>query len=255
MAPTDAVTLCLVTIDPHIEAAVRVSCRASDTLIHLNPKGLLGADRVLSPEGQQIVEQASSTDVVLIAWALDKAPVINTLCHHIRRRSHVPVMALCRGGQQEMIAALAAGVDDVLTFPLYIPLLQAKIAAITRLIEAVQRARTRLLQRHLQRRQPNVQSLAANHLDALAGEMLDELGEVMLLDASDQSTENRDLLLEAEKVLEVETEKVVQDLVADVVEEFVEVTGNALTLIDARHEVYRFGNLALDTTTYRFHAA
>ncbi|RMF62466.1 MAG: winged helix family transcriptional regulator [Bacteroidetes bacterium] len=50
-------------------------------------------------------------------------------------------MALCAGGgQEEMIAALAAGADDVLAFPIYLPLLQSKIAACRRLMDAVRQA-------------------------------------------------------------------------------------------------------------------
>ena len=37
----------------------------------------------------------SAADAVLVAWDLEAAPAINTLCYHLREQAHAPALALC----------------------------------------------------------------------------------------------------------------------------------------------------------------
>ena len=71
-------------------------------------------------------------DVILIAWQLDNAPAINTLSYHARKQIRVPVFALCGGHPEDHVSALAAGTDETLSFPLYVPLVQMKAAVYRR---------------------------------------------------------------------------------------------------------------------------
>jgi DNA-binding response OmpR family regulator len=63
--------------------------------------------------------------------------VLNTLGYHIRRRQGPPVVALYRGGPEERVAALAAGADEAIGFPVHLGVIQARILAQQRLTDAV----------------------------------------------------------------------------------------------------------------------
>jgi DNA-binding response OmpR family regulator len=129
-------TLLLVTDDPAVEAAARLS--APGTEIHVftlagvtDPRGLLGDN------GRRIVEAAAAgADAVLVHFAFDRAPVLNTLGFHLRRRLAVPLIAICVGGPDDRVAALAAGADDAIGLPLHLPRIQARVLAHGRIVDA-----------------------------------------------------------------------------------------------------------------------
>ncbi len=133
---TAPVRYCLVTDDAAVEAALRVSCPLPHEILSFPLEGLVASDYVLSAAGREVISAARSAGAVLVSWRFDLAPDINTLCFHVRKELLAPVIALCRGGQEELIAALAAGADDALTFPLYAPHLHARTFAYRRLVDA-----------------------------------------------------------------------------------------------------------------------
>lgn len=137
-AQPQRVRLCLVCDEETITAAVRIACPPPHDVIVYSLESIVDAQNTLSDYGQRIVQAAGSADAVLVAWRMDKAPVINTLCFQVRRTMRVPVIALCASHPEEQVAALAAGADDAMTFPLYLPLVQMKILAYHRLMDPIQ---------------------------------------------------------------------------------------------------------------------
>ncbi len=128
--------VCLVSDDDLVVAAVRMCCPPPHHLDAVALTTIVDEKNSLSEAGREVVRRAASYDVILLDWEMERAPVINTLCYHVRQTVSAPLMALCRGTQEAEVAALAAGADDALTFPFYPPLLQAKKAAYHRLVEA-----------------------------------------------------------------------------------------------------------------------
>src|SRR5690606_8939756 len=95
--------LCLVRESEQVEAAVRLSCPAPDACQVFAMDGLLSEQNVLSDAGEVVVAAAREAEVVLVEWQLTQAPLINTLGFHLRRGHYAPLVALCRGGQDEWI--------------------------------------------------------------------------------------------------------------------------------------------------------
>lgn len=138
----DHLHIVLVCDHPEVEAAVRISCPPPH-LLHTFPiAGLVNEQNALSTQGEAVVHAAATADVVLIEWEMNSAPVINTLCYHIRRGVLAPLVGLCRGGPYEVIAAIAAGADQAATFPLHLPLLRAYAFSYQRLTQAARTAAT-----------------------------------------------------------------------------------------------------------------
>lgn len=127
--------LCLVCDEETITSAVRIACPPPHEISVFSLDGIVDSQQALSPHGYAIVDAAADADAVLVAWHLDKAPEINTLCYQVRRTARVPVIALCSSHPEEPVAALAAGADDALSFPLYLPLIQMKVLAYRRLMD------------------------------------------------------------------------------------------------------------------------
>ena len=135
-----ALTLCLVTDDAVVEAAVRACCPPPHRLEVFAKRGLVTAQNTLSKHGAAIVEAAGTADAVLVDWDFAEAPALNTLCFPIRRQLRAPVLMLCREGPETMAACVAAGADDALSFPLYPHYLQAKVFSYRRLVQAAREA-------------------------------------------------------------------------------------------------------------------
>ncbi len=136
-ASPDHLKLCLVSNAQMVVAAVRMSCPPPHHVEVFTTDGIVDEQFTLAPYGQRIVRAAADAEAVLVDWRLEQAPVINTLCYHVRSTVLTPVIALCGGGQEDQIAALAAGADDAMTFPMHLPLLQAKTGAYRRLLRDV----------------------------------------------------------------------------------------------------------------------
>ncbi|HEX7069532.1 MAG TPA: winged-helix domain-containing protein [Rhodothermales bacterium] len=131
----------IVADDDAVFQAVRLAYALPDTLERFASAGLVDEHHVLSPHGELIVERAGQADVVLVEWRLDLAPAINTLGFHLRLKPDTPLIALCRNGFDEEVAALAAGCDAAITFPLKPALLQGFVLAHRRLVAAVRAER------------------------------------------------------------------------------------------------------------------
>lgn len=142
MTTPEAFRICLVCDDPIIEAAVHTSYSPPYEIEVFSAAGLLNEKHTLSEHGEGIIDAALSCQVLLLDWAFDDAPAINTLCYHVRRRVAVPIYGLCQGNQDVMSSCIAAGMDDALTFPLYPSYLQAKVLSYHRLVKAAQEALT-----------------------------------------------------------------------------------------------------------------
>jgi DNA-binding response OmpR family regulator len=157
-------TLALVTDDPAVEAAVRLSAPATDFLT-FPMAGVTDARGLLGEGGRRIVEAAASAEAVVVQFDFDRAPVLNTLGFHLRRRLSVPLVALCLGGLEERVAALAAGADDAVGLPLHLPRVQARALAHSRLVEA---ARQQGAERPAAPVAPDVVALGPLRLDRAA---------------------------------------------------------------------------------------
>ena len=129
--------LVLVADSQEVVAAVRASCPPPHRLDVFPLAEVVDARNTLSGAGRGIIEAAPQAEVLLVEWDLARAPVINTLCYHVRADVRVPLVAVCRAGAAEQVAALAAGADDAITLPVYPALLRARAVAYHRLVEAV----------------------------------------------------------------------------------------------------------------------
>lgn len=138
--PCGPVRYCLVCDDEVVETAVRICCPPPHLIETFPLDGLVSENLELSDIGREIIGCARTAEAVLISWRFDLAPMINTLCFHVRRHQSAPVIALVRGGQEDTVAAIAAGADDAMTFPLYPPLLHARTLAYRRLADAARQS-------------------------------------------------------------------------------------------------------------------
>lgn len=133
--PFSSHPLPLVGDDPAIEAAVRLSLPDPNALTPFPLQGVTNEQNTLSAHGQRVVEATQAAGLLLAAWQLDAAPVLNTLSYHTRRVLAGPVVALCRT-PTDAAASLLAGADAFAFFPLDLPLLQARAVAYRRLATA-----------------------------------------------------------------------------------------------------------------------
>ena len=131
---------CLVSSEELITSVVRLGCPEPCRIDVFTFEGMVNQELELSDRGRALVESAKDANAVLIAWHVEKAPIINTLAHHIRQALAGPVIALCSGNHYDKVAALAAGADDAVLLPLYLPLLQAIVVSYRRLANASQRS-------------------------------------------------------------------------------------------------------------------
>ncbi|ACY47514.1 putative two component transcriptional regulator, winged helix family [Rhodothermus marinus DSM 4252] len=132
--PAAPLRLCLITDDPLLVTAVQLSCPPPHELWVFGWQALGGPQHTLSEQGQQLLEAARQASAVLVDWQLAQAPLINTLGFYLRRQATAPLIALCRTGPEAQIAALVAGADAALTFPLQPALIQAHQVAYQRLV-------------------------------------------------------------------------------------------------------------------------
>lgn len=229
--PPSALILCLVSDAEPVRAAVRVCCLPPNRVEVYSLAGFLDPDNTVSATGETVLAAVAAADAVLVDWSMERAPLINTLCYEVRRRAarherFTPLIALCGGSQEEMIAARAAGADEAMGFPIYLPVVQACIAAHQRKAEAVRRATSARLVEKLEEKQEAVQERAEAFVEELTSEN----------DAP-----------EPEAVMRAEA------LVEEIAEEMIEEVEEELVLLDDVHDVAEVGPLRLDRTAYRLH--
>ena len=128
--------LSLVTENELVESTVRLSFPAPHEVRVFSMEGLVGAAHTLAEHGHEVVKAASDSHVLFLDWDFTRAPELNTLCYHVRKSVHTPILALCKGAFEDQVAAVAAGADDALTFPIYPSVLQAKLVSYHRLVKA-----------------------------------------------------------------------------------------------------------------------
>ena len=136
----NAPCFCLVSSDELITSVVRLGCPEPCRIDVFAFEGIVNQELELSKNGKELVESAKVADAVLVAWHVEKAPLVNTLAYHIRKALAGPVIALCIGNHYDKVAAVAAGADDAVLLPLYLPLLQAIVVSYRRLANASQRS-------------------------------------------------------------------------------------------------------------------
>lgn len=130
-------TFCLVSDDPQVELAVRRTLSPSDALRLFSATNLVDERRLLSPHGKSIVEASMSADALLLEMQAERAPELNTVSFHVREKKCAPIVMLCGGGAEERAAAIAAGADLALSFPLSGSELRAIVFAYRRLRSAL----------------------------------------------------------------------------------------------------------------------
>lgn len=237
MPGSKPLSLCLLADSEPVRAAVRIAC-LPPTTVTCNPfAGLLEADNSLSEAGRALIAAAGAADALLVGYSLDQAPLIALLCHEVRRsatgRRFVPVIALCGGSQEDVIGAWAAGVDDVIHFPIYLPLLRARIAAHGRSAAAVRRATSRRLKRKLEAHRPR-DPHAAPMAPAAVGPPGDGRGGVPVSRVAVSAAPPDGHRLEA------------------FVEEMIDEVGAELVILPHADQPCQVGPLRLDQAAYRF---
>ena len=200
----DPIKICLVADSPAVRSAVAISCPEPNEIVCYSLSDVLDDVNAVTTMGESLVAAASAADVVVVSWSMDRAPVIGTLSHRLRKQADVLVLGLCGAGQDEIVGALASGVDDVITLPLYLPLLQAKIASHNRLIRFVRKGAAKKFKKKLRRQQKR----AIERAETLIGRKADELGNSLGKTANVDFTEAEGKLVT----------KVFEDAVGDVVE-------------------------------------
>ena len=135
-----ALTICVVTSNITVASSLKASCPPPNELRLFRNESLVTDQHVISEHGRRIVESAATADVVLVEWSFEEAPAINTLCFQIRRDLLAPVFMIHSSGPETMTACLAAGADDALTLPVYLPYVKAKVLSYRRLITAAKAA-------------------------------------------------------------------------------------------------------------------
>lgn len=140
LSPSQPLRVCLVGDDDAVEAAVLTSLPPPHHVRVFPMAGIVNAHNALSEQGQAAVAAALASDVVLVVWQFEQAPVINTFCYHVRSALRAPVLALYRGHHDDAVAAVAAGADEALTLPLFPALLHARAFAYRRLVAAAREA-------------------------------------------------------------------------------------------------------------------
>lgn len=134
----DAANFCLVSDNEIVNSVVKLGCPEPCHIQIFDFEGLVNERLELSQKGHQVVAAAQKADGILVSWHLDKAPIINTLGYHIREALAGPLIALCGANQYDKVAALAAGADDAIMLPVYLPLIQAIVISYRRLTKASQ---------------------------------------------------------------------------------------------------------------------
>ncbi|HUF07818.1 MAG TPA: response regulator transcription factor [Rhodothermales bacterium] len=135
-----ALTICLVTNDNDTASSVKASCPPPNVVHLFSREGLVNEQHTISDHGMRIVESAATSDAVLIDWSFEQSPAINTLCFQIRKQVVAPVLMVSRDGPETLTACLAAGADDAINLPVYLPYVQAKVLSYRRLVRAARDA-------------------------------------------------------------------------------------------------------------------
>ncbi len=133
---------CLISDDELITSIVRLGCPEPCEIECFGFDELVNKQIELSEKGRSIIEQSRNADAVLVAWQLDRAPLINTLGFHLRKQLAGPVIALSNGSYHDEVAALAAGADYAVTLPVFQSQIQAMVIAYGRLTYASQQSDT-----------------------------------------------------------------------------------------------------------------
>ncbi len=140
MSTPPALHLLLATDRAVCAAQVKASCPPPHH-VTVVPRGPLVTDsKVLSPSAEALVARAAGADVLLVEWALDEAPALNTLCYAVRKGVRTPVIMLAPDLPDARAAAIAAGADDAVPLPFSIAAVQARVLSYRRLVEAVRAA-------------------------------------------------------------------------------------------------------------------
>lgn len=136
MGDNGTISICLVTNDVQTVRSVKASCPPPHTVHVFSQEHLVNEHHTISDHGMRIVEKAAVSDAVLVDWSFQEAPAINTLCFRIRRDLLAPVLMISQDGPETVTACLAAGADDAIQLPVYLPLVQAHVLSYRRLIQA-----------------------------------------------------------------------------------------------------------------------
>lgn len=136
MSNNGTLSICLVTSDIETIRSVKASCPPPNVIHVFSQDQLVNEHHTISDHGMHIVDKAADADAVLVEWSFQEAPAINTLCFRIRRDLLGPVLMVTREGPETLTACLAAGADDVIQLPVYLPLVQAHVLSYRRLIQA-----------------------------------------------------------------------------------------------------------------------
>lgn len=242
--PHSPFKLCLVCDALSVKATLQHSITPPHQLLVYPLDGILDEQQALSKQGKALLKAAKGVDAVMVRWDMEQAGLINTLCYHIRQKHQVPVFALCSGGQEEMIAALSTGADDVVHLPLFLPVLQAKAASYARLAQAVRVSAARKVKKKLGRRNKAVIDTEQRVEEAV--EALEQRIEKIAIPEKAH---------EVELVVEQAMGELMEDIVEDLVEDFTQELDHVLLPHsgDGQALALEVGPLRLDVQGYRFY--
>jgi len=130
--PGAGLHLCLCGGDARLIAALRLCCPPPHQLTEVPAPETDGRAGMDDAAWQLYAGTIPEVDAVVRAWDLQEAPWINKLGYILRKRG-TPFLVICGGSQVEQTAALLAAADDVITIPLHLPMLKARLVAYHRM--------------------------------------------------------------------------------------------------------------------------
>jgi DNA-binding response OmpR family regulator len=240
--------LCVITEADTVRAAIRICCLPPNEVAFFSLAGFLDEDHAITEYGEGLLTSAQNSSAVLVDWSLGQAPVINLLCYEVRKRAGeletaIPVIALCSGSPEEVIAARAAGADEAMGFPLYAPLIQASVVSHRREVEAMRRAETTKLIDKISDTRDEAMRLAGAKAEDLVDGFEERLQSLVTV-GSGAGT--------ADGGFAVDTASFTEALVEHITDNIIENMEEELALVDPTLDTTRVGPLALDRKAYRF---
>ncbi len=248
MIELSIMNVCLISDSEQLSLALQLSCLPPHTLEVHSWKGFLDTRNAISQEGKEIAKSASSSDIIMVGWSIEQAPLINAFCHEIRTATFkapplTPIFAIYHGGQEDMVGAMAAGVDCVVHLPIYLPLLQAYTTALHRRASAVRKNAYASFDTKIHVAKARAEQDISTRSDQLAGDILN------LVNNDGQPVSNLSST-EKEKLKHYLRQKVAGEALDHMIGSLKDEIYEAHKLYDDRPTLYELGRIRLNLLQY-----
>ena len=241
----DPVNVVLISDSEPVISAVRMSVPSPNQLAIFSLKDVVLDDMSVAPHSSPLVQVATRADVVFIGYSFDQSPVIGGLCFRLRQTCNVPIIAITGGGQDEMITALLSGVDDVVTLPIFLPFIQAKIGAFRRLMRSVKKLSSARLKKKLKHTKRSL--IAAR--GTIVEEHIESLGSSVVQTSESNITALEELVSD---ILEETVDEVTTTFSAAVDDEIGSTSPFQQFVDNSEKDKITIGDLTIDFDSHRF---